>query len=165
MTENVFLGLGSNLGNKVAFLQQACDEIIQTIGVIIAKSALYETRSWGFDTEDSFLNQVIIVKTSLKPEELLLSIRHIENNLGRVRHFETGYTSRTIDIDILYYGSSIVFAEDLMIPHPRLEFRNFVLEPLAEIAPDFYHPVLQKSSQELLRDCTDNLDVRLYNAD
>lgn len=140
---DVFLLLGSNLGNRQLFLQQADDAIAQRVGNIIKRSSVYQTQSWGKTNEPDYLNQVLQVQTALPPREVLQCILAIEQTMGRERAEKWG--SRTIDIDILFYGDEIVNQADLIIPHPHLHQRKFVLEPLAEIAPGYIHPVLNKS--------------------
>lgn len=162
MNKPVFLCLGSNLGNRQAYLRIAVQRIERSIGPVVKTSSLYETKAWGFESDDHFLNQVIAVETSLTPEDVLNGIMQIEQECGRVRDPKNEYISRTLDIDILYFGDLIFYSDKLIIPHPRLEYRKFVLTPLAEADPDFIHPVLLKSNQELLEECADNLDVKLF---
>ena len=162
MSIKVVLGLGSNLGDRQQYLLKALERIETTIGRISRKSALYETVSWGFSAEEKFLNQVIITETELSPAEVLKQILQIESECGRVRQHGSDYTSRTLDIDILYFGDLIISEDDLVIPHPRLENRKFVLLPLVETDPEFVHPVLKKTNRMLLMECTDNLDVKFY---
>lgn len=157
----VFLSLGSNLGDRENYLTKAIELINQNIGEIIRKSSFYETQPWGFDVENLFLNQVILIKTHISPVELLSEINFIEKQLERTRNSEN-YESRTIDIDILYYENQFFSSEKLQIPHKLLHNRKFVLEPLNEIAPDFIHPVLKKNTQELLLNCTDSLFVNKH---
>jgi 2-amino-4-hydroxy-6-hydroxymethyldihydropteridine diphosphokinase len=151
---NVFLLLGSNLGNRQSFLQQAIDRIRQLAGIIVKQSAIYETQAWGKTAEPDYLNQVIEIQTSLLPCNLLKTILGIELELGRERKEKWG--SRTIDIDILFYAHDIINEPDLVIPHPQLHNRRFTLEPLAEIAPGFVHPILKHTMLQLkfgLQDC------------
>lgn len=144
---NVFLLLGSNLGNRSLFLQQADEAIGRQVGAIIKRSSVYQTQSWGKTGEPDYLNQVLLVQTALKPQQVLQHILAIEKTMGRLRAEKWG--SRTIDIDILFYGDEVVNEPDLIIPHPHLHQRKFVLEPLAEIAPAYIHPVLNKSILQL----------------
>ena len=162
----VFILLGSNQGDRVDFLARASLLITRKAGEIIKSSAVYETESWGFDADVPFLNQVVEIRTGLGPEKLLDELLGIETELGRHRPFEScgcavrdGYSSRTIDLDILFYGQQLVFTEHLMIPHPRLHERRFSLIPLEEIAPAFIHPLLKKSISVLLKECKDPLRV------
>jgi 2-amino-4-hydroxy-6-hydroxymethyldihydropteridine diphosphokinase len=170
MQHSVFLLLGSNLGDRERNLLQACAGIRQSIGNILKISSVYETEPWGFEDCISFYNQAMEIETYLTPEELLQGIHNIEKELGRIRQApECGsgcafpmatYSSRTIDIDILFYGSKILFTDELMIPHPRLHERRFTLVPLDEIAPGYIHPVYRKPVSELLRQCIDKGEVK-----
>jgi 2-amino-4-hydroxy-6-hydroxymethyldihydropteridine diphosphokinase len=159
--KNVFLGLGSNLGERNEILQEAKTRIAEVIGTVVSVSSIYETEPWGFESENDFLNMVLFVKTELSPSGLLGRILMIESQLGRTR-CDTGYTSRNIDIDILLYDNEIVRDEALVIPHPKMHERRFVLVPLAEIAPEIIHPVFNKSIASLLKSCKDKSLVRKY---
>ncbi|GAB4511783.1 MAG: 2-amino-4-hydroxy-6-hydroxymethyldihydropteridine diphosphokinase [Allomuricauda sp.] len=152
--QKVYLSLGSNLGNRHANLQKAIFRIRQKAGSILDISSVYENPAVGFDGEP-FLNIVISVLTPLPPKELLDTILQIERDFGRIRNEGGGYRSRTLDIDIVYYGSEVINHEDLVVPHPHMQHRNFVLKPLADIAPQFYHPVLYKDTRNLLQECSD----------
>jgi len=144
---DVFLLLGSNLGDRQLFLQQADEAISREVGNIIKRSSVYQTQSWGKTDEPDYLNQVLLVKTDLSPGDVLQRILAIEQTMGRRRAEKWG--SRTIDIDILFYDDEVINEPDLVIPHPHLHERKFVLEPLAEIAPEYIHPVLNKSILQL----------------
>ncbi|WP_223833935.1 2-amino-4-hydroxy-6-hydroxymethyldihydropteridine diphosphokinase [Spirosoma profusum] len=148
-----FLLLGANLGDRVATLQRAVDLIWQYVGAIEQQSPLYETTPWGIIDQPAFLNQVIRVKTTLEPEVLLKQTQAIEQDLGRIRKEKWG--ARVIDIDILYYDQLISSSSTLTLPHPYLHQRRFTLVPLADVAPDFVHPLLHKTTLELLAACTD----------
>ncbi|MFT0716782.1 2-amino-4-hydroxy-6-hydroxymethyldihydropteridine diphosphokinase [Flagellimonas lutimaris] len=152
--QKVYLSLGSNLGNRLANLQKAIFRIQQKAGSILDISSVYENPAIGFEG-DQFLNIVISVLTPLSPTELLDTLLQIEQYFGRVRSEDGGYSSRTLDIDIIYYGSEIINNDDLVIPHPQMQYRNFVLKPLGDIAPQFYHPVLHKDTRNLLQECKD----------
>jgi len=154
----VYLILGSNIGDRKNYLEQAISMIKEAIGMIQTKSSLYETVPWGFDDKNNFLNQVIKVETSLQPEDILKEILQIEKIIGRIRSGK-GYSSRVIDIDILFYNKEIIHSENLVIPHPLMHERKFVLGPLAEIAGQFIHPVFNKTIQTLLNECKDELNV------
>jgi 2-amino-4-hydroxy-6-hydroxymethyldihydropteridine diphosphokinase len=142
------LSLGSNVGDKLNFLSLSKTLICNKIGPILLSSSIYETEAWGVDNQDTYLNQVISVQTNLSPYELLDNIHEIEKDLGRIR--EIHYGPRTIDIDILYYGTNILNTETLKIPHPLIQKRRFILVPLSEISPQMCHPLLKKTNQELL---------------
>jgi 2-amino-4-hydroxy-6-hydroxymethyldihydropteridine diphosphokinase len=157
----VFLGIGTNLGNRESNLEQAIARIEEYIGRILKSSSIYETEPWGFQAKDEFLNMVVKVETTLTPSGLLGKILMIESLLGRVRG-QKRYTSRLIDIDILLYVDLIVNEESLKIPHPLFHERKFVLVPLCEIASEMIHPVLKKSIADLLEICKDTSNVKRY---
>ncbi|PSL29413.1 2-amino-4-hydroxy-6-hydroxymethyldihydropteridine diphosphokinase [Dyadobacter jiangsuensis] len=156
-TGQVFLLLGSNLGDRPQVLAAARETIAEQAGNITRQSAIYETAPWGITDQPAFLNQVLEITTSLLPEDLLRIILNIEHDLGRVRYERWG--ARVIDIDILYFGEVVMDSARLTLPHPRIQDRRFVLAPLAEIAPDFVHPLLQKTSSQLLEQCPDTSAV------
>jgi 2-amino-4-hydroxy-6-hydroxymethyldihydropteridine diphosphokinase len=158
----VFLGLGTNLGDREANLRKAVESIIENIGPVVCSSSVYETEPWGFRTEDLFLNMVTGVETKLKPSGLLGRMLMIEANMGRLRSGKE-YSSRVIDLDILLYGEEILDSKSIVIPHPKLHERRFVLVPLCEIAPDLIHPVLKKDIKTLLRECKDKGRVKKSN--
>lgn len=147
----------------MANLMCACKKL-SALGEDFCYSSVYETEAWGFDADQQFLNLVLRFHTSLLPEELLEEIHSIEKKLGRIRsNLKTGYESRPIDIDILFWGDKIINTENLVVPHPQLQYRKFVLVPLNEIAADYFHPVLKKHIQQLLLECSDNCNVVLNN--
>jgi len=158
--ETVYLLLGSNLGNSIEIMKLAILQIEKRIGNILSKSSYYETEPWGFSHEQQFINQVICIETTLLPFDLLNKLFDIENELGRVRSNKDGYEARIIDIDILFYGSLIIDELNLQIPHPRMHLRKFTLIPLAEINNNLLHPVLNKTTKELLDICEDTLVVK-----
>lgn len=155
----VFLGIGSNLGNREFNLREAVDCIGESVGTILKASSLFETEPWGFETETHFLNMAVEVETKLTPSGVLGAILMIETKLGRIRNGKQ-YTSRIIDIDILFYDDLIMDEIALKIPHPFIHNRKFVLVPLNEIAPGFIHPVLKKNIGSLLESCEDQGYVR-----
>jgi 2-amino-4-hydroxy-6-hydroxymethyldihydropteridine diphosphokinase len=157
----VILSLGTNLGNKLENLLLAISEIVEKIGSVKTLSGIYETEAWGFESENNFLNQVILVETDLNPFQLINSCLTIEKKMGRERENSENYESRIIDIDILFYGEEIINTESLQIPHPMLHKRRFVLVPLNEIAPDLIHFILGKSISKLLEECADTGSVKL----
>lgn len=152
--------LGGNLGNREENLAQAKKHIEQKIGSIVQESSVYETKAWGVENQPDFLNQVILVETNLSPQQVLSDNLAIEKILGRVRHQK--WHERTIDIDILYAEHSIINEENLKIPHPFIQERKFTLVPLAEISPNFVHPILNKTQKELNELCYDELPVLPY---
>ena len=151
MDHVVYLALGTNLGNRLANLNTAVGNLTPQMNVR-KKSSVYETPPWGFADQPAFLNQVVMVETYEGPERLLKHLKRLETALGRVPNFQNG--PRLIDIDILFYDDLVLDTASLVIPHPRLHERTFVLVPLADIAPDLVHPVLHKSVHELLRAIT-----------
>ncbi len=155
----VYIGIGSNIGDKLMNIESALSRINTVAGRILVRSPLYETDPWGFEANDRFLNQVVLIDTTLKPSELLAALQSIERSLGRKRSSH-GYESRTIDLDILFFDESILKEPHLTIPHPLIQDRMFVLRPLADIAPGLIHPVLKKSIKELAGNCTDKSFIR-----
>lgn len=153
----VYLGLGSNLGDRQENLALARERISENIGEIVSQSGIYETAAWGLKEQDDFLNQVICLTTKYKPSVLLEKILAVEQSMGRIREVKWG--ARTIDIDILYYNDAIIKLDNLTIPHPFIQERRFVMGPLAEIAPEFVHPVLEQTNAALLEACTDTSEV------
>lgn len=151
--------LGSNMGDSKGLILKAKNLLEIKLGSCIKSSSIYESESWGFKTTDSFLNQVLVFENELRPQEILLIALELEIELGRVRN-KKGYSSRTMDIDLLFYDQEIIKQDDLEIPHPRLHLRRFTLEPLVEILPDFIHPIFNKTLHKLLVNCTDNLSVK-----
>lgn len=155
----VFLGTGGNIGNKHDNFNKVYTFIKNELGAIIKSSSIYETSPWGFQADENFWNQVLVVETDFSPFELLLKINFIESQFGRKRDGQQ-YKSREMDIDILYFDDEIIEIENLTIPHPLLNKRLFVLVPLAEIAPDFVHPVLRMTSVEMLNICEDKSAIK-----
>ena len=144
-----YLALGSNLGNKSKNLKQAIALIAERIGNLSAISSEYETEPWGFESKNTFLNQVVGVETNLTPEELLEETQTIEKKMGRTTKTTHSYSDRIIDVDILFYGNAVMKSEALELPHPFFHQRKFVLDPLNEIAPDFIDPRSGKKIREI----------------
>jgi 2-amino-4-hydroxy-6-hydroxymethyldihydropteridine diphosphokinase len=153
-----YLLIGGNLGNRFANLQKAVNNIEQSCGKIVQRSAIYETSAWGLTQQPAFYNQALILNTQLSPENLMKALLAIEFQLGRTRDIKMG--PRIIDLDILLIDQLVQDTALLQLPHPALSLRRFALLPLAEIAPDLIHPKLQKSIQDLLEICPDRLDVQ-----
>jgi len=158
----VYISLGSNLGDRIENLKEANHAIELNVGTIFRQSSIYETKPWGKSNQPDFLNQVIMVYSYKSPQECLLDLSAIENQLGRKRTEKWG--ARIIDLDLLYVDDVIIHTENLTLPHPGIPERRFVLEPLVEIAPDFVHPKLKKSHRQLLSECTDLLEVKSLKA-
>ena len=158
-THTTYLSLGSNIPDRAANLSRAVERIVESVGTVTMQSPIYETQSWGYSDED-YLNQTIKVETALAPLQLLTTINAIESALGRVRS-GNGYEARTIDIDILFYDNETIDLPQLTIPHPKIALRRFVLQPMADIAPDFVHPTMGKTMAVLLEECGDEGEVLL----
>ncbi len=158
----VYLSLGSNAGNRAKMLQQAI-ELLLKVGEVQTVSSVYETAAWGNTNQPAFLNLVLLMQTKSGAQNFMKELISIEEKMGRVRNQK--WESRIIDLDILFFNDEVIDETDLKIPHPFLHGRKFVLEPLAEIASHFVHPVLKKEVLQLLEDCADKLPVnRLVHA-
>jgi 2-amino-4-hydroxy-6-hydroxymethyldihydropteridine diphosphokinase len=155
-----YLLLGSNMGNSRKKLLQAAQLINKNIGCIQRQSSLYVTAAWGLRNQPDFLNQVIVVQTSLTAAATLTRLLQIEKQMGRVRTVKNA--PRVIDIDILFFNKDVIIEHNLIVPHPEIPNRRFVLTPLNEIAPQFIHPVLQQSIHQMLLHCPDKLDVKKF---
>lgn len=157
----VYLSFGSNKGDRIGFIQQATSLLGAVDGIsIVRASAFYETEPWNMTSQTWFVNAVAEVKTTLSPDKLLEECQRIEKQLGREKH--ESYEDRTIDIDILFYGKEIINEQNLIIPHKYLHLRAFALVPMLELAPDFVHPVLNKTIAELHNDLENPEMVFLY---
>jgi 2-amino-4-hydroxy-6-hydroxymethyldihydropteridine diphosphokinase len=147
----VYLGLGTNSGDRKKHLANAVSLLTERVGTILALSRSYETKAWGFVSENDFLNAALAIETRLSPFELLEITQQIEWEMGRRKKTAGVYCDRIIDIDLLLYEQEVIESAALCLPHPLMHQRRFVLEPLSEIAPSLLHPVLGKSIDELYR--------------
>lgn len=157
-----YLLTGSNMGDRVNFLDKAAELAGSTAGKVIRKSGVYETAAWGKTDQPAFLNQALMVETALNAQELMQQLLTIEETIGRKRVEKFG--PRTIDIDILLFNDEIHDTALTEIPHPELPNRRFALTPLAEIAGELMHPVLQVTIEQLLDTCPDPLPIKKWNA-
>lgn len=157
-----YLCLGGNIGDREKTIELALLKISQQVGEIQSKSEIYETEAWGVINQQAYLNQCIEVKTNLASTDLINTLLLIEKDLGRERTLNITYEPRTIDIDILFYNHAIIDLPQLIVPHPRLHLRKFVLIPLNEIASNYLHPLLNKTIFKLLRECEDNSEVQKF---
>lgn len=147
--KEVYIGLGSNLGDRLKNLRAALEEISSLpMTKLLKTSSTHETAPWGYVNQPKFLNLVCLVQTSLTPAELLTELKRIEKDMGRKRSFR--YAPRLIDLDILLWGSKVIKTAELTVPHPELHLREFVLRPLTELDQNLIHPVLKKEVGELL---------------
>jgi 2-amino-4-hydroxy-6-hydroxymethyldihydropteridine diphosphokinase len=160
-TQHAYISVGTNTGDRKANLKFALDSLAEKTAVSKV-SSVYETEPVDFLRQPWFLNQVIELKTELAPPKLLSLCQEIEASRGRIRTFPNA--PRILDLDILLYGDIVINEEGLIIPHPRLADRRFVLEPLVQIAPDIIHPILKKAMRSLLQDCRDSSEVRIADS-
>lgn len=156
----VYFLLGSNLGDRNEYLKEALLHLQNDVGKIVRVSSVYETQSWGIENLPDYLNQVAEMETLFLPTEILKKTQAIEEIFHRQRTKK--WQSRTIDIDVLFFGNSVVDLPGLKIPHPQIQNRLFTLVPLNELIPDFIHPVLKKTIQELRQEVKDGLLVKKY---
>ncbi|MCL6582612.1 MAG: 2-amino-4-hydroxy-6-hydroxymethyldihydropteridine diphosphokinase [bacterium] len=159
MATEAYLGLGSNLGSRILNCYRAIYQLHHSGSVaLVERSSFYETEPYGYEEQNRFINLVLKIRTDLSPQALLCLTQSVEKSLGREVSFRWG--PRVIDIDLLLFGDEQIEEEGLVIPHPQLHLRRFVLYPLAEIAPDLRHPALGKTISELLQTCPDRKEVR-----
>lgn len=157
----VYIILGGNSNDKACKLEDAVAFLASDLGVVSQVSAVYETASWGYESESTYYNQVVVLNTHFSPMEVLDITQEIECRLGRLSKTVGGvYSDRPIDIDILFYDQEVVEEECLIIPHVHIAARRFVLVPLCDVCPEFIHPQTKKSMQELLLECPDDLMVK-----
>lgn len=150
------------MGDRLSNLTTAIHAITKNCGGIITQSSIYQTVAWGNENQPDFLNQILFLKTKLKPLELLDTLLSIEQEIGRIRNKKND--PRTIDIDVLFYNDLVLDTAKLQVPHPLLHLRRFVLVPLNEIAPHLIHPILHQPIQELLNKCPDKLNVKKFSS-
>lgn len=156
----VILSIGSNKGNKLKNIEECIELIHNKVATVISTSKVYETPSWGFES-DAFYNCALLVHTSKSPEKLLEEIFWVEKELGRVRTDSNEYQAREIDIDIIVFDEKIIKTNSLEIPHPRMQHRLFVLKPIQDLQTDFVHPVLKKNIKELIEECSDTSEFKI----
>ena len=156
----VYLQLGSNMGERYQYLSSAISLIEEKIGVVESASKIYESTPWRIDGQENYLNQVLLVKSNLSSLGVLHEALQIENELGRVRLEKWG--ERIIDVDIIFYNDEMIEKAELCVPHKHMHERLFVLLPLVEIAPDFIHPKYKKTIIELVASCSDVDKVEEY---
>ena len=161
MQHDIYLLLGTNLGDRAANLHRAMQRIEGAVGPVTEASSCYETAAWGVTEQPPFYNQVVRIETALEHEALLRTLQDIERQLGKVKVGH--WRERLIDLDILYYGNRLVRTPRLTLPHPELQNRRFTLVPMSELAPQFVHPVLGKTQAQLLDACADQLEVKKLN--
>jgi 2-amino-4-hydroxy-6-hydroxymethyldihydropteridine diphosphokinase len=159
--QDVYLLLGSNLGDREIYLHKATEHIRERVGEIKAESSFYETAAWGVNDQPPYINQVLRVLTNLSAQGVLAEVLDVEKVLGRERLAKWG--SRVIDIDILFYGDAVINDPDLVIPHPYFQDRRFAVEPMMELNATFVHPLLKKSIKSIALELTDKLSVERLN--
>jgi 2-amino-4-hydroxy-6-hydroxymethyldihydropteridine diphosphokinase len=164
MFHTAYLLLGSNMGNRINYIQKALDAIFLLPNTaIVQQSKLYETAAWGNEKLPPHINVAIAITTRFTAEELLLHLQQIENKLDRTR--QTKWGERTIDIDIIFFDKDVIETSTLNVPHPLMQERRFVLTPLHEIASEYVHPIFQQTINDLLKMCKDPLAVRVFAMD
>ncbi|HEY1202090.1 MAG TPA: 2-amino-4-hydroxy-6-hydroxymethyldihydropteridine diphosphokinase [Niastella sp.] len=156
----VFLLIGGNMGDRLQNLHQAISLLSAVVGPVIQQSAVYETAAWGKTDQPAFLNQALLLTSRLSARELIVTVLSVEEEMGRHRTEKFG--PRVIDIDIMFYNEDVINEPHLIIPHPQMQNRRFALVPLNELAHQMVHPVLNKTLEELLLECKDELPVTLY---
>lgn len=158
-----YICAGSNIGDRIGFLQQANNLLNYTQGIkVIDSSSIYETEPVGYKDQEWFANAVLQISTTLTPEELLQECMRIEKQLGRTRSPENRWGPRTLDLDILFYDNKIISEDTLQIPHPRMHERAYALVPMLELDPDFLHPIIEKSISDLHSELEEPEEVYLY---
>lgn len=160
LQNQVILSIGSNQGDRHENITQCIDWIHHQMGTVIGVSKLYETPSWGFDSA-AFYNAAVVIHTYKSPQQVLDCLMIIEKQLGRVRNGQSGYQARTIDIDIISFNNDLIETESLQIPHPQMQHRLFVLQPMQDLSIAFVHPILNKTITELIETCQDKSECQL----
>jgi 2-amino-4-hydroxy-6-hydroxymethyldihydropteridine diphosphokinase len=161
MENTAYLLLGSNLGESLKIFEAVKIRLESEKNSLTNFSSVYQTSAWGLENQPAFLNQVLKINTFLSAFKLLDFTQQLENEFGRQRNVK--YGARTLDIDILYFNSEVIDSQILTIPHPQIPFRGFTLVPLVEISPDFVHPILNQTQQQLLENCLDSGKVQKLN--
>ena len=159
---SIILGLGTNLGDRIANINKAYDLLEKKLGPIISKSSYYESEPWGVLDQPNFINTAAAFNAEIPTHDLLDLINSIEKDLGRIRYKK--WAERIIDIDILFYDQEIIHSQKLDIPHPYIHQRSFVIKPAAEIAPDYIHPELNENLKSLSLSCKDTTKLEIQNA-
>ncbi len=157
-SHHIYISLGSNIGDRLDYLQKAVDQIYKTLGDVVLISKVYQTPAWGFESDD-FYNACVLIETFYTTEQVLDTLLEIENMLGRHRNTAAGYAARTIDLDIVFSSEGEIHTKKLIVPHPALEHRKFVLEPLSDIASEVVHPKLKQTVSQLLKVTKDSSQV------
>ncbi len=157
-SHHIYISLGSNIGDRLDYLQKAVDQIYKTLGDVVLISKVYQTPAWGFESDD-FYNACVLIETFYTTEQVLDTLLEIENMLGRHRNTVAGYAARTIDLDIVFSSEGEIHTKKLIVPHPALEHRKFVLEPLSDIASEVVHPKLKQTVSQLLKVTKDSSQV------
>lgn len=157
------ISIGTNTGNRLKNLEHALNKLHFKVGEVLKTSSVYKTQPWGFESKRWFYNAVFVLKSSCVPQILMQKLLEIEKEMGRVRG-ENGYTDRCIDLDIILFDDCIISSKQLILPHPKMHERLFVLLPLQEVMPQWIHPILKKNIEEMIRDCGDHgMVYRLEN--
>ena len=149
--------LGGNIGDTEKIFKKSYLEIATKIGVISSYSKIYRTSAWGYKDQEDFLNQALVIRTDLQHRQILSKLFDIETSFGKNKIVENG--PRTLDIDIMFFNSEVIYEDDLEVPHPRMHLRRFNLVPLNDLLPEYIHPVLNKSIKTLLEECPDQGDI------
>ncbi|MDX5426809.1 MAG: 2-amino-4-hydroxy-6-hydroxymethyldihydropteridine diphosphokinase [Bacteroidota bacterium] len=159
-----YLLIGSNSEDREYQLRRAV-ALLSSEMEVVSLSSIYESEAWGFKSEKDFYNQVVIIRTHFSGEKVMEICLKIEKEMGRIRKSQFGYSDRNIDIDILYFGDRVISSDQLTVPHPRIQERNFVLVPMTEVAPDLVHPILHLTQSEMLRQLKDQGWIRKVDFD